>query len=267
MVTAYDAPTARLADAAGVDALLVGDSVGMTTLGYDTTLPVTLDDIVRHTQAVARGAAYRTGCPSAAPTPQDTLRGARHALIIADLPFGSYGISAEEGARNGCRLVAQAGAQAVKVEGASAIVLETIQRLVDLGVPTMGHLGLTPQSIHRFGGFKLQGKTEAAADALLANAHALVAAGVFGIVLEVIPAALARRVTDDVAVPTIGIGAGVGCDGQVQVLHDLVGLPGDGPVFKHARRYAEAGEIIAAALTAYTRDVREKRFPSDENAF
>lgn len=265
VVTAYDATQARIADAAGVDAILVGDSLGMVVQGRDTTLPVTLDDMVRHTQSVARGIAANTDCPTARPTPVDRRRGARHALLIADLPFGSYGISVEEGVRSAARLVAEGGAQAVKLEGGAAMV-ETVRRIVAIGVPVMGHLGMTPQSVHRFGGFKLQGKGEAAGDALVADAEALVAAGVFALVLEVIPAALARRVTATLPIPTIGIGAGAACDGQVQVFHDLVGLT-PGPAFKHTRRYAEAGDLIHTALAAYADDVRSGRFPGEENAF
>jgi 3-methyl-2-oxobutanoate hydroxymethyltransferase len=263
-VTAYDAPQGRLADAAGVDAILVGDSVGMTTLGYDSTLPVTLDDIVHHTKAVARGQAARAECT--APSTEDAARGARHALLVADLPFGTYGASVEEGVRAGMRLLSEGNAQAVKLEGAGPFIRDTIRRLVDVGVPVMGHLGMTPQSVHRFGGFKVQGKTDTAAEALIADAKAIVEAGVFGIVLEVIPAELARRVTEAVPVPTIGIGAGIHCDGQVQVLHDILGLS-DGPPFKHARRYAEIGEAMQEAIAAYSADVRARRFPTDENSF
>lgn len=269
MVTAYDAPQARLADAAGVDVILIGDSLGMTTLGYDTTLPVTLEDILRHTQAVARGQKSRRAdvCPDVPSTPEEKTRGARHAMLLADMPFGAYGASAEEGVKSALRLLAEGGAQAVKLEGAGPIVRETVRRLVDMGVPVMGHLGMTPQFIHRFGGFKVQGKSDKAAQAIIDEAGAMVEAGVFGMVLEVIPAALAKRVTEAVAVPTIGIGAGPDCDGQVQVLHDLIGLAGDGPVFKHARRYTEGGNAIRDALSAYAADVRARRFPTEENAF
>jgi 3-methyl-2-oxobutanoate hydroxymethyltransferase len=264
IVTAYDAPQGRLADAAGVDAILVGDSVGMTTLGYDSTLPVTVEDILMHTRAVARGQDARPVCGS--PTEAEVTRGARKALLIADLPFGAYGVSVEDGVRAGVRLVSEGGAQAVKMEGAGPLVRETTRRLIDLGVPVMGHLGMTPQSVHRFGGFRLQAKTDAAADALLANAEAMVEAGVFGLVLEVIPSAVAQRVTEALPVPTIGIGAGPDCDGQVQVLHDLVGLT-DGPPFKHARRYAELGDLLERAVSEYGADVRARRFPTEENSF
>ena len=262
MVTAYDAPQGRLADASGADALLVGDSVGMTTLGYDSTLPVTLDDILHHCRAVARGQAVK---PFAEPSPADNARGARRALLIADLPFGTYGHDAESGVRAGMRLLAEGNAQAVKLEGAGQVTRETVRRLVDVGVPVMGHLGLTPQSIHKFGGFKAQGKSQSAADALLEAAQNLVQDGVFGIVLEVIPAALAAQITSAVPVPTIGIGAGPHCDGQVQVIHDLLGLTG-GPVLRHAKRYATGDTLFEQALSEYAADVRAKRFPADENS-
>lgn len=265
VVTAYDAPQGRLADAAGVDALLVGDSVGMTTLGYDSTLPVTLEDMLLHTRAVARGQAAAFP-PGAEPGETSLLRGANHALLIADLPFGSYGASVEDGVRAGMRLIAEGGAQAVKLEGAGPLMRETTRRLVDIGVPVMGHLGMTPQSVHRFGGFKVQGKSDAAAEALLADAQAMTEAGVFAVVLEVIPATLAQRVTDALPIPTIGIGAGAGCDGQVQVLHDLLGFD-EGAPFKHARRYANIGATIQEAIAAYAADVRARRFPAEDNAF
>jgi 3-methyl-2-oxobutanoate hydroxymethyltransferase len=268
MVTAYDAPQGRLADAAGVDAILVGDSVGMTTLGYDSTLPVTLDDIILHTRAVLRGqAAYGAGeCPTQPPTEAVRVRGARHAALIADLPFGTCGVSAEDGVRAAIRLVAEGGAQAVKIEGAGPIVLETIRRLVDIGVPVIGHLGMTPQSIHRFGGFRAQGRTPDAADAMAEEARSLEAAGAIGIVLEAIPADVAARITASVGMVTIGIGAGPDCDGQVQVLHDIVGLT-PGPPFRHTRRYAEIGDALRDAVASYATDVRERRFPAAENSF
>lgn len=264
VVTAYDAPQGRLADSAGVDSILVGDSVGMTTHGYDSTLPVTLDDMILHTRAVARGQNARV--LAAKPGPEELARGARHALLIADLPFGSYGASVEDGVRAGMRLVAEGGAQAVKIEGASPLIRETIRRLIDVGIPVMGHLGLTPQSVHRFGGFRLQARTDAAADTLLSDAVGLCDDGVFGMVLEVIPEAVAARVTEAVPAPTIGIGAGRFCDGQVQVLHDLIGL-GDGPVFRHARRYVDVGTPISGAIAEYAADVRERRFPTADNSF
>jgi 3-methyl-2-oxobutanoate hydroxymethyltransferase len=263
VVTAYDAPQGRLADVAGVDAILVGDSLSMTTLGYDSTLPVTLDDMVRHTRAVARGMeAYA----ERKPTPSDEARGARHALLIADMPFGTYGASVEEGVRAGMRLVAEGGAQCVKLEGAGAVVVETIRRLVAIGVPVMGHLGMTPQSQHRFGGFRVQGKTEEGETLLLQEGQILVEAGIFGMVVELVPAEVAQRLTTALPVPTIGIGAGPHCDGQVQVLHDLIGFT-PGAVLRHTKRYAEAGQQITEALRRYTEDVRTGRFPNEENSF
>lgn len=265
IVTAYDAVQGRLVDGAGADAILVGDSVGMTTLGYDSTVPVTLDDMLRHTRAVARGQAARIS-DAESPETFETERKGRSALLIADLPFGAYGADPAEGVRAGMRLIAEGGAQSVKLEGAGATIRETIRRLIDVGVPVMGHLGLTPQSIHRFGGFKAQGKSDAAGNALLADAQALVEAGVWGIVLEMIPATLAQRVTEAIPAVTIGIGAGAECDGQVQVFHDLIGLT-FGPVFKHTRRYAETGASLAAAIAEHVGDVRSNRFPSEGNAF
>jgi 3-methyl-2-oxobutanoate hydroxymethyltransferase len=264
IVTAYDAVQGRIVDESGADAILVGDSVGMTTLGYDSTVPVTLDDMLRHTRAVSRGQATRISCPDSF-EPFEAERKGRSSLLIADLPFGAYGADPAEGVHAGMRLIAEGGAQSVKLEGAGATIRETIRRLVDVGVPVMGHLGLTPQSIHRFGGFKAQGKTDAAGDALLADAEALVEAGAWGIVLEMIPATLAQRVTQAVPAITIGIGAGASCDGQVQVFHDLVGLT-FGPVFKHTRRYAEAGVLLSNALAEHVSDVRWERFPSAENS-
>jgi 3-methyl-2-oxobutanoate hydroxymethyltransferase len=263
VVTAYDAPQGRLADAAGVDAILVGDSLAMTTFGYDSTLPITLDDLVLHTRAVARGQEARA---LDKPTPEDAARNARHALLIADMPFGSYGASVEDGVRAGMRLVSEGKAQAVKLEGSSPLLHETIRRLVAIGVPVMGHLGMTPQSVHRFGGFRVQGKTDDAAEQMVDDARALVEAGVFGMVLELVPGVVAARVTQAVPVPTIGIGAGPDCDGQVQVLHDLIGLV-PGPVLRHARRYTDVGATIQQAISDYAADVRARRFPTTENAF
>jgi len=262
VVTAYDAPQGRLADAAGADAILVGDSLGMTTLGYDSTLPVTVADMVLHTRAVSRGQQARAIEKNSV---EDTARGARHALLIADLPFGGYGVTIEDGVRAAVDLI-QAGAQAVKVEGAGEITLATIRRLIDIGIPVMGHIGMTPQSVNRFGGFKVQGKSEEAAESVLHAANAIVEAGVFSMVLEVIPATLAARITEAVPTPTIGIGAGPFCDGQVQVLHDLIGLT-DGPTLRHAKRYADIGSSLRDAVSAYAADVRARRFPTEENSF
>jgi 3-methyl-2-oxobutanoate hydroxymethyltransferase len=244
MVTAYDAPTARLADAAAVDLLLVGDSLAMVVLGYDDTLSVTVDDMVHHTAAVARTAP--------------------RALVVADLPWMSYHVSPEDTVRNAARLV-RAGAPAVKLEG-GAKRLPAVSALIDAEIPVMGHLGLTPQSVHALGGFKVQGRQPEAADALVEDAVALVEAGVFAIVLEAVPAAVARRVTEAVPVPTIGIGAGPACDGQVLVLHDLLGLE-DRVLPRFVRRYASLRADGTAAVAAYAADVRSGAFPGPEETY
>ena len=243
MLTAYDYPTAKMLDAAGLPMLLVGDSMGNVVLGYETTLPVTLDDIIRHTQAV--------------------VRGTEHALIVADLPFGTFQVSPEDTMRQAARLMKEAAPQAVKLEGGIRSA-ESVRRLTDAGIPVMGHLGLTPQSVNTLG-HRVQGKTEAAARALLADAAALESAGVFAIVLELVPAELARLVTERVSVPTIGIGAGVWCDGEVQVLHDILGLfPDFTP--RHTKRYAELGAAVRDAATAYMTEVRERAFPTEKQS-
>jgi 3-methyl-2-oxobutanoate hydroxymethyltransferase len=241
MVTAYDTPSARLVDEA-VDAILVGDSLGMTVLGKDSTLPVTMDDMVRHTAAVSRGAS--------------------HALVIADMPFMSFQVSAEDAMRNAGRLLAEGGASAVKLEGGRTIA-PTVRRLVEAGIPVMGHVGLTPQSVHQLGGYTVQAKETSAALGLIADCRALQDAGAFAIVLECIPTELAQIVTEELAVPTIGIGAGAGCDGQVQVFHDLLGLGDFTP--KHAKRYAEVGEAIRSAVAEYAAEVRDGAFPEDSH--
>ncbi|MCS7191168.1 MAG: 3-methyl-2-oxobutanoate hydroxymethyltransferase [Fimbriimonadales bacterium] len=243
-ITAYDYPSAQLADAAGVDVVLVGDSVGNTTLGYETTLPVQLEEILHHLRAVRRGL--------------------QRALLVADMPFLSYGVSVEDAVYNAGRLM-QAGAEAVKVEGASPRVLESIRAMVGIGIPVMAHLGLTPQSIHQFGGYRLQGRTESEQEALLQAAQAVQEAGAFSLVLEVIPASLAKRITESVAIPTIGIGAGVHCDGEIQVWHDLLGLSVQ--QFRHAKRYAHLREIITDALRQYADEVRARQFPAPEHSF
>ncbi|HOK44790.1 MAG TPA: 3-methyl-2-oxobutanoate hydroxymethyltransferase [Bryobacteraceae bacterium] len=242
VLTAYDAAMAHLLDRAGVDALLVGDSLGMVVLGYETTLPVTLDDMVHHTAAVARGAS--------------------RALIIADMPFLSYQVSVSEAVRNAGRLIQEGGAAAVKIEGGEP-VLEVARRLVDIGIPVMGHLGLVPQSVHQLGGYRQQAKAERDAERLIANARALEQAGVFSIVLESIPAEVARAVTAALEIPTIGIGAGPYCDGQVLVSHDILGLY-PGPVPPFVKQYAKVGEQITAAAKAYVDEVREGVFPALE---
>jgi 3-methyl-2-oxobutanoate hydroxymethyltransferase len=244
MVTAYDAPGARIADEAGVDMILVGDSVAMVVLGYDDTLQVTIDDMAHHVGAVAR----------ARPRP----------LVVGDMPWLSYHVSVDDTVRNAARLI-RAGAQAVKLEGGRKRV-EVVEALVDAEIPVMGHIGLTPQSIHVLGGFKVQGRQASAAHALVDDALALVDAGCFAIVLECVPDGVARAVTQAVPVPTIGIGAGHWCDGQVLVFHDLLGLE-DRIAPKFVRRYASVKADAVTAIAAYADDVRTGRFPSDEESY
>jgi 3-methyl-2-oxobutanoate hydroxymethyltransferase len=244
MVTAYDYPSALLADQAGIDCILVGDSVGTTVLGYDTTLPVTLEEILHHVRAVRRGA--------------------ERALLIADLPFGAYQADPADAIRSAARLLKEGGAQGVKIEGGSPVV-ETVRRLTNAGIPTMGHLGLTPQSVHMFGGHRAQGKDTASARRMLDDAAALEEAGAFGIVLEAIPMELAKQITAAIEIPTVGIGAGVECDGQVQVWHDLLGIIRHKP-FRHAKQYTDLGEQIHNALQTYAEEVRGHRFPTDDHS-
>jgi 3-methyl-2-oxobutanoate hydroxymethyltransferase len=244
MVTAYDAPGARIADTAGVDMILVGDSLAMVVLGYDDTLQVTVDDMVHHTAAVAR----------TKPGP----------MVIADLPWMSYHLGVADAVANAARLI-RAGAAAVKLEGGRKR-LPVIEALIDAEIPVMGHLGLTPQSVHAMGGFKVQGKGVDATLTLIDDARALADAGCFAIVLECVPDTVARLVTEAVAVPTIGIGAGPWCDGQVLVFHDLLGLE-DRVLPKFVRRYASLKADAVAAVAAYAADVRGHRFPSDEESY
>jgi 3-methyl-2-oxobutanoate hydroxymethyltransferase len=244
-LTAYDYPTARLLDEAGVDILLVGDSLGMVVLGYDSTLPVTVDEILHHTRAARRGT--------------------QRALLVADMPYGSFHVSLEESVRNAVRLVKEGGAEAVKVEGGERRI-ELIARLVESEIPVMGHVGLTPQSIHALGGFHVQGKTVDAARQLERDARAVEAAGAFAVVLESVPREIAARITEKLCIPTIGIGAGPDCDGQVLVFHDLVGLT-QGHKPKFARQYANFASEISRAVTSYCDDVRSGDFPSDAESF
>jgi 3-methyl-2-oxobutanoate hydroxymethyltransferase len=244
MVTAYDAPGARMADEAGVDMILVGDSLAMVVLGYDDTLQVTVADMAHHTGAVARA---KPSC-----------------LVVADLPWMAYHVSVEETVVNGATLV-RAGAAAVKLEGGRKRV-PMVSALVDAEIPVMGHIGLTPQSVHAMGGFKVQGKSVDAAAVLVEDALALEAAGVFAIVLEGVPDSVARMITEAVSVPTIGIGAGPWCDGQVLVFHDVLGIE-DRIVPKFVRRYASLRADGVAALSAYAADVRARRFPSDAESY
>ena len=244
-LTAYDYPTARLLDEAGVDVVLVGDSLGMVVLGHENTLPVTMEEMLHHTRAVRRGI--------------------RRALLIADMPYGSYHIEPAESVRHAVRFIKEAGAEAVKIEGGERRV-ELIARLVEAEIPVMGHVGLTPQSLHALGGFRVQGKTAKAAEQVLRDAHAVEAAGAFAVVLESMPRELAAQITHELRIPTIGIGAGPDCDGQILVLHDLIGL-GSGHTPKFARRYANVGEVISRAVSEYASDVRAGHFPSDEESY
>ncbi|MDZ7781013.1 MAG: 3-methyl-2-oxobutanoate hydroxymethyltransferase [Gemmatimonadota bacterium] len=242
MVTAYDYTSALLADRAGIPMILVGDSMAQTMLGFEDTLPVTVDDMVRHTAAVVRGTS--------------------RAFVVADMPFMSYQASLSDALRNAGRLLKEGGAQAVKLEGGASMV-ETVRALVGSGVAVMAHLGLTPQSVHQLGGYGVQARTAAAARTLLDDARALEEAGAFALVLELVPAELAAEVTEELSIPTIGIGAGEACDGQVQVWHDLLGLSVDFTP-RHAKRYAEVGTVVREALERWAEDVRERRFPTDQ---
>ena len=253
MVTAYDAPSARMADEAGVDLILVGDSLAMVVLGYDDTLQVTVDDLAHHTGAVARGLA--TSAPE---------REAKKPLIVADLPWLSYHTTAVDTVHNAAALI-RAGAQAVKLEGGRKR-LPMIEAIIDAEIPVMGHIGLTPQSVHAMGGFKVQGREHGAALALVSDAKALAAAGCFAIVLEGVPDEVARMVTDAVDVPTIGIGAGPGCDGQVLVYHDVLGIE-DRITPKFVRRYADVKAVSVDALAAYAADVRSGAFPGPGESY
>lgn len=245
MLTAYDFSTAKVVDEAGVDAILVGDSLGMVVLGYDSTLPVTMEDMIHHVKAVSRGT--------------------KNAMVVADMPFMSYHVSVGESVKNAGRFLQEAGANAVKLEGGREVA-EVVKAIVAAGIPVMGHLGLTPQAINQLGGFKVQGKDEAAARAILNNALALQDAGAFSIVLECIPAPLAKMVTEKLTIPTIGIGAGKDCDGQVLVVHDVLGLYSEFSP-KMAKRYANLRPIIAEAISKYKKEVETGEFPTEEHSF
>jgi len=245
MLTAYDYTTAKIIDEAGIPLILVGDSLGMVVLGYESTIPVTMDDMLHHTKAV--------------------VRGTKQAMVISDMPFMTYHISVDDALKNAARFIQEGGAQAVKLEG-GITVAEKVRRIVECGIPIMGHIGLTPQSIHQFGGFKVQGKTPEAATRMLNDARALEEAGAFAIVLETVPTPLATLITQRVSIPTIGIGAGIGCDGQVQVINDILGSFTDF-VPKHAKQYANLADIIRAAVTEYRNEVKAGSFPTDEQSF
>jgi 3-methyl-2-oxobutanoate hydroxymethyltransferase len=245
MVTAYDAPGARFADAAGIDVVLVGDSAAMVVLGHDSTVPATMEEMLVLTRAVTRGA--------------------RRPLVVADMPFGSFQVSDEDALRNAIRFVKEAGADAVKLEGAGPM-LSRVRALVGAGVPVMGHIGLTPQSATMLGGFKAQGRTAEKARRLVEDALALEAAGCFAVVLEAVPAPVATRITEALTIPTIGIGAGAGCDGQVLVYHDLLGLY-EARAPRFVKRYAALADQIRAALEKYAEDVRAGRFPEEQHGY
>lgn len=244
MLTAYDATTARLAEQVGIKTLLVGDSLGMVVQGHETTIPVTLDEMLYHTKMV--------------------VRGTEKAFIIGDMPFMSYNISPDQALQNAARFLQEAGAQSVKLEGGVRMA-STIRRLVENGIPVLAHIGLTPQSVHRFGGWRVQGKTSKDAMQLIEDAEAIQEAGAYAVVLELMPSELGKVISERLAIPTIGIGAGAGCDGQVQVFHDIIGLLNDPP--KHARQYVQAGQLIKDAITHYKEDVEKRTFPTEANAF
>lgn len=245
MLTAYDYPMALLEDRAGIDIILVGDSLAMTVLGYETTVPVTMDEMIHHTKAVSRGA--------------------KHPLILGDMPFMSYNSSEREAILNAGRFMKEAGADAVKLEGGVG-VKETVRAIVRAGIPVMGHIGLTPQTISMLGGFKVQGKDAQAAQKIIDDALSLEEAGAFSVLLEAVPAPIAQKVTERLTVPTIGIGAGVHCDGQVLVVHDLLGLF-DRFTPKFAKKYANLSEPILKAFEAYIKEVQNGEFPTDQHSF
>lgn len=243
VLTAYDFSSARLVERAEIDVALVGDTLGLMMLGYDTTVPVSLEDMIHHVRAVRRGL--------------------KKTLLLADMPFGTYQIDPKEAVQNAVKLM-QAGAQAVKIEGGGYLT-ETVERMTNAGIPVMSHLGLTPQSYHLLGGHKSQGTDPAAAAMIFEDALALQEAGAFAILLEAIPAKLAEDITGQLRIPTIGIGAGPGCDGEVQVWHDILGIP-PGKQLRHTKRFADIGDMIEIALRAYASEVREGSFPTKENS-
>ena len=245
MITAYDYTTGILADAAEIPVVLVGDSLGMVVMGHESTIPVTLDDIIRHTRMVARGN--------------------KSSLIVADLPFMTYQVEPAEALRNAARLLQEGGAHSVKLEGGENVAA-TVRRIVDCDIPVMGHIGVTPQSVNAFGGYRVRGRNVEQARQILRDALALEEAGAYAVVLELVPSPLAQLITDRLSIPTIGIGAGAGCDGQVQVLHDMLGLFTDF-VPRHARQYANLGQVIREAFVQYSSEVREGSFPTARESF
>ena len=245
MVTAYDYTTARQADEAGMPSILVGDSLGMVVLGYESTIPVTMEDMLHHIKAVCRGT--------------------ERALVVGDLPFMTYHIDSSQALHNAARFIQEGGAQAVKLEGGQRVA-ETVHRIVECGIPVMGHIGFTPQSVHGLGGYSVQGKGAKDATRLVKDAVALEEAGVYSLVLELVPSPLARIIAKKLSIPTIGIGAGPWCDGQVQVLHDMLGLYTDF-VPKHTKRYATLAETITQAFAQYIAEVKDGAFPTDKESF
>lgn len=245
MITAYDYTTAALADAAEIPVVLVGDSLGMVVMGHESTIPVTLEDIIHHTRMVARGN--------------------RNSLIVADLPFMTYQVDPAEALRNAARLLQEGGAHTVKLEGGVNIA-PTVRRIVECDIPVMGHVGVTPQSVNAFGGYRVRGRSVEQARQIVKDAIALEEAGAYAVVLELVPAPLSRLISDKLTIPTIGIGAGPGCDGQVQVLHDMLGLFTDF-VPRHAKQYASLGQTIRDAFCMYAREVRDGSFPTAKESF
>jgi 3-methyl-2-oxobutanoate hydroxymethyltransferase len=245
MLTAYDYPSAKIADEAGVDMILVGDSLGMVVLGYESTLPVTLDDMIHHTKAVTRGA--------------------KRAFVVTDMPFLTYHGTIEDALRSAGRIMQEGLAKAVKIEGGAELA-PLIRRCTQAGIPVVGHIGLTPQSVHQLGGYKVQGKTPEAAQKLLDDALALEEAGAFALVMECVPKQLAELISHKLSIPTIGIGAGAGCDGQVLVYHDILSY-GGGRVPKFVKQYADAGSLIKQAIAQYAAEVRSGAFPAAEHTF
>ena len=245
MLTAYDYSTARIVDEAGIPMILVGDSLGMVMLGYETTIPVTIEEMLHHTKAV--------------------VRGTKQAMVVGDMPFMTYHTSVDDALKNAARFIQEAGAQAIKLEGGVSVA-EKVRRIVECGIPVMGHIGLTPQSIHQFGGFKVQGRTPEAAVKMLKDAQALEEAGAFAVVLETVPTPLATLITQKIGIPTIGIGAGIGCDGQVQVINDILGSFTDFTP-KHAKQYARLADIMSSAITEYYNEVKASSFPTAKQSF
>lgn len=245
VLTAYDYSTAKIVDEVGIPLILVGDSLGMVVLGYESTIPVTIDEMIHHTKTV--------------------VRGTKRAMVIGDMPFMTYHVTMEDALRNAARFIQEAGAQAVKLEG-GVTVAEKIRSIVNCGIPVMGHIGLTPQSINQFGGYKVQGRSPEAAARLLEDAQAVEEAGAFAVVLETVPTPLATLITQRIGIPTIGIGAGPGCDGQVQVINDILGSFTDF-VPKHAKQYAQVADIVRNAVTEYYGEVTAGAFPTDQQSF